>query len=100
LVLSVAVASVKTASVAVDERSRQLEVAVEIDTTGWLRSGLELRYVLGPNRTIQPTAVHVACNATIDELLAHEPRGNRNDRRGDGEGEGVNPARQTRDAGD
>jgi len=50
--------------------SRRLEVAVEIDTTGWLRDGLELRYVLGPNRTIRPTMVRVACNANIDELLA------------------------------
>jgi hypothetical protein len=55
----------------IDEMSRLLRVAVELDTAGWLRDGIELRYTLGPGRSLQLLAVRVARTATVDELIAH-----------------------------
>jgi hypothetical protein len=54
----------------IDELSRQLRIAVELDSAGWLRDGIELRYTLGPGQSLQLAAVRVARTATVDELLA------------------------------
>lgn len=55
-----------------DELSARLHIAVTLDHTGWLRDGIELRYVRGPEGTIRPTMVRFGHEAIIDEALAHD----------------------------
>jgi hypothetical protein len=39
---------------------RALHISIEIDRTGWLREAMEIRFILGPGRTLHPTALRLA----------------------------------------
>src|SRR2546430_2047049 len=55
--------------------SRRLTIPVEIDESGWLNStGIELRYTLGADRSIEPQLLRVASDASVVELLALDIR--------------------------
>lgn len=50
--------------------SRVLGVPVSIDETGWLRSGVELRFTRRQDRTIHPVVVRVGVHANLADVLA------------------------------
>src|SRR5882724_12253636 len=50
---------------------RHLGLPVELDTSGWLRREIQVRYVLGPQRQVHATAVSVGSEVRLHEALAH-----------------------------
>ena len=54
----------------IEQLSNMLQLPVEVDTSGWLREWAELRFVLGEDRTIQPTSLRI----TDDEANEHRLR--------------------------
>lgn len=54
----------------VHELSRQLQLEVEIDTSGRLRGDVEISFTPGPGNSIQPNRVRVAPDAPVTELIA------------------------------
>jgi len=50
--------------------SRVLGVPVSIDETGWLRSGVELRFTRRQDRTIYPIVVRAGVQANVADVLA------------------------------
>ena len=64
-----AAAGVRVTPAHVPEMRRRLGLPVTIDETGWLRVGVELRFRRRADRTIQPLAVLVGSQATVDDVL-------------------------------
>ena len=53
----------------IEKLGRDLQLSIEIDTTGWLREWAELRFILGPGRTLHPLKVRVGNTAELELRL-------------------------------
>ncbi|HEY4240137.1 MAG TPA: HNH endonuclease [Kofleriaceae bacterium] len=54
-----------------EDLARRLGVPVEIDTTGRLKSGVELHYARAPNGDIRPLRIIAGSAALVDDVLVH-----------------------------
>jgi hypothetical protein len=55
----------------VEHLRHHLGLPIELDTSGWLRREIRVRFVLGPERQLYATAVSVGSDVRLHEALAH-----------------------------
>jgi hypothetical protein len=55
----------------VEHLRHHLGLPIELDTSGWLRRDIQVRFVLGPERQLYASAVSVGSDVRLHEALAH-----------------------------